>query len=338
MTTKPMTQPSTIILLTPDECCEFLPDPLRKKLMELLPQAVWIEAPVAKAEWLDLLNRHRPEIVICAWETPPIPIEAAAYLKYVCFLCGSIRKLVPRDLIEQGLLVTNWGAVISNTVAECALLLILATLRRASDWALAMHTQGKWKEGRHPDTLSLFHRRVGLHGLGAIGRDMVKLLAPFDVEISAYSPSVPDAIYQELKVHRAASLEELFANADVLVELAPAKPENYHLVGEDLLNLLPDKAVFVNVGRGMVVDTEALIRVSQAKGMQIALDVYETEPLPVDSPLRGIPHVTLLPHLGGPTPDRQQDCGKLAVENIKHYLNNEPLINLIDLGTYDRAT
>ena len=338
MNTKPTHPPKVLILLTPLERKEFLPEPLSSQLVQLLPNAVWIEAPISESNWRDHLNTHQPEIVICAWETPVIPIETSPYLKYVCYLCGSIRSLVPRDLIQQGLLVTNWGAVISNTVAECALLLILATMRRATHWALAMHTQGKWKKGRHPDTLSLFHRRVGLHGLGAIGRDLVKLLAPFNVEISAYSPSVPDAVYQKLNVHRATTLEELFTNADVLVELAPAKPDNYHLVDEKLLNLLPEQAVFVNVGRGMVVDEEALIRVSQAKGMQIALDVYETEPLPKDSPLRGMPNVTLLPHLGGPTPDRRQDCGKLAVENIKHYLNNEPLINLIDLETYDRAT
>ena len=331
-------QPKVLILLSPLEHREFLPEPLNSELSVLFPAAVWIEAPVPTASWLDLLNTHEPEILICAWETPPIPIEALSYLKYVCYLCGSVRSLVARELIEKGLRVTNWGGVISHTVAECALLLILASLRRVSNWALGMHTRGAWKSGRHPDTLSLFHRRVGLHGLGAIGRELVKLLAPFDVEISAYSPSVPDAIFEALNVRRASSLEDLFTHAQVLVELAPAKPDNHHLVDEALLNLLPDQAVFVNVGRGMVVDEQALVRVSRAKGMQIALDVYETEPLPKDSPLRGLPNTTLLPHLGGPTPDRRRDCGKLAVENIKRYLNNESLMNLIDLETYDRAT
>lgn len=324
--------------MTPQEEKEFLPASINSKLNDLLPDAVRVVAPVSTDEWLQLLNTHQPEIVICAWETPPIPSEAAAYLKYVCYLCGSIRTLIPRDLIRDGLLVTNWGAIVSNTVAECALLLILATLRRSSNWALAMHTRGEWKKGRHPDTLSLFHRRVGLHGLGAIGRDLVKLLVPFNVKISAYSPSVPDATYQELGVHRTETLEELFSTSDVLVELAPGKPDNYHLVGEDLFRLLPNQAVFVNVGRGMVVDEEAMIRVSQEKQIHLGIDVYETEPLPQDSPLRGLPNTTLLPHLGGPTPDRRQDCGELAVQNIANYLNSEPLINLVNLEAYDRAT
>ena len=122
---------------------------------------------------MDLLSEHRPEIVLCAWETPPIPIEATEHLKYLCFLCGSIRKLVSRELIEQGLKVTNWGSIVSNTVAECSLLLILCALRRVDNWSVGMRTQGKWKQGRHPDTLSLFGRRVALHGLGAINRELV---------------------------------------------------------------------------------------------------------------------------------------------------------------------
>lgn len=330
--------PIALIVLTPQEREEFLPEPLRIELNNLLPNAIWVEAPIQADEWSRLLDTHQPEILVCAWETPTLPPAAAAHLKYVCYLCGSVRTLIPRDLIANGLLATNWGSIVSNTVAECTLLLILAALRRSTNWALAMHTQGAWKQGRHPDTLSLFHRRVGIHGLGAIGRDLVKLLGPFNVEISAYSPSVPDETYEQLNVHRAATLEELFSQSDVLVELAPGKPENHHLVGEELLNLLPEKSVFVNVGRGMVVDEEAMIRISQEKGIHLALDVYETEPLPKDSPLRGLPNTTLLPHLGGPTPDRRRDCGELALENLGNYLNHDPLINLVTLEAYDRAT
>lgn len=338
MNPKPIPSLSALVILAPQEKKEFFPEPFNRRLRELLPGAVWVESPVSDEAWLDLLATHRPEILVCAWETPTLPKEAAAYLKYVCYLCGSVRKLIPRELVQGGLLVTNWGSIISNTVAECALLLILSSMRRASNWALAMHTQGEWKKGRHPDTLSLFHRRVGIHGLGAIGRELVKLLVPFQVEISAYSPSVPDETFRQLGVHRAATLEELFSSADVLVELAPGKPDNHHLVNEALLDRLPEQAVFVNVGRGMVVDTEALIRVAKKKQLHIALDVYETEPLPRDSPLRGLPNTTLLPHLGGPTPDRRRDCGEMAVANVANYLNGDPLANLVTLEAYDRAT
>ena len=327
-----------LVIMTEQEEREFFPSDLKPRLYRLFPNLTWCTAPLSEEQWHGLLQEKQPELIVCAWETPTLPLAASAHLEYLCFLCGSIRSLVPRPLIEQGLKVTNWGSVISNTVAECSLLLILAALRRVGNWSVAMRTQGEWKRGRHPDTLSLFHRRVGLHGLGAIGRDLVKLLEPFGVPVTAYSPSVPDKTFQQLNVRRATTLEELFSNSDVLVELAPGKPENHHLVGDDLLKLLPEQAVFVNLGRGMVVDEDALVRASRERGLHIALDVYETEPLPVSSELRSLDNITLLPHLGGPTPDRRRDCGELVLQNLENYLSGEPLDNLVDLETYDRAT
>jgi phosphoglycerate dehydrogenase-like enzyme len=338
MSKDPTSLPAVLVIMTEQEKQEFMPPDLEARLREMFPSLKWVEAPLSEDQWHALLQEHQPEIVLCAWETPPLPPESTQHLKYLCYLCGSIRKLVPREQIKQGLSVTNWGSTVSNTVAECSLLLILCALRRVGNWSVAMRTQGKWKRGRHPDTLSLFGRRVGLHGLGAISRDLVKLLVPFQVELSAYSPSVPDETFERLNVRRSESLEDLFSTADVLVELAPGKPANHHLVGDDLLELLPQQAVFVNLGRGMVVDEAALVRASRERGLHIALDVYETEPLPVDSPLRGLENITLLPHLGGPTPDRRRDCGELALNNLENYLSSKPLINLIDLDTYDRAT
>ena len=330
--------PPVLVMMTEQEKKEFLPHDLETRLREMFPDLTWVEAPLSQEQWNQLLAEKRPEIIVCAWETPTLPLESAEHLKYLCFLCGSIRKYVPRELIEGGLKVTNWGSVVSNTVAECSLLLILAALRRVGNWNVAMRTEGKWKSGRHPDTLSLFGRRVGLHGLGAISRELVRLLEPFNVPLAAYSPSVPDETFEKLNIRRCDSLEDLFSTSDVLVELAPGKPANHHLVGDDLLQLLPEQAVFVNLGRGMVVDEDALVRASRERGLHIALDVYETEPLPSDSPLRSLDNITLLPHLGGPTPDRRCDCGELALQNLKNYLGDEPLINLIDLSTYDRAT
>jgi phosphoglycerate dehydrogenase-like enzyme len=337
------TSTNALIVLTPKEKDDFFPSPYEDQLRELLPDANWVEAPLGDpAEFLTVLEAVRPEILVGAWETPGLPVEELQNghlpVRYLCYLAGSVRNLVSRDLIDNGLTVTNWGNAISDTVAECALLLILSCMRRSTDWAIAMHNEGKWKSGRHPDTQSLFGRRIGLHGLGAIGQDLVRLLRPFHVDIEAYSPSVPDSVFEHLGVTRVNSLEELFSRSEVLVDLAAAKPENFHVVDEAMLRRLPDGATFVNVGRGMVVDEDALARVAREGNLQIGLDVYETEPLPPDSPLRGLRNVNLLPHLGGPTRDRRIECGKLAIRNIRHYLDRAPLENLVTTEVYDRAT
>jgi len=149
---------------------------------------------------------------------------------------------------------------------------------------------------------------------------------------------VPDAAFARLAVQRAESLEALFSTSDVVVELAAATPETYHMVKEHHLRLIPDGGVFVNVGRGSVVDETGLINVAREGCLQIALDVFEQEPLPVNSPLRGLPNVTLLPHLGGPTRDRRRDAGALALKNLRAYLRGEPMEALVTLEVYDRST
>ncbi len=334
-------EPRILVCLTEIECDDFLKASDREWLNSL-PHVRWlVPPPQDEAAWTAKLLEFRPEILIAAWKTPTLPVvlleEGSRFLKYVCYLPGSVRKLVPRAFIESGLQVTTWGSSISRTISECALLLTLMSLRRASHWALGMHREGKWKDDSLV-TQSLFGRRVGLHGFGAIGQALIPLLQPFGVSISAFSPSVPDDVFASCGIARADTLEELFAGSDVLIELAPYTPKNRHLVGKKLLSLLPDGAVFVNVGRGAVTDEEAVAELAQSGRVQVALDVYEKEPLPLDSPFRGMENVTLLPHISGPTRDRRCDAGAFAMQNLKHYLAGEPLESSVSLDVYDRAS
>jgi phosphoglycerate dehydrogenase-like enzyme len=337
-----MQSPRAIIALSDAEIADFLPGLLWTQLEALLPGYQRIRLPLAKPEdWVACWKETPAEILVSAWQTPSLNsslrLEDISSLRYVCHLAGTIRKLVPRDFISRGLVVTNWGSSISSNVAECTLMLILMALRRASYWAVAMHRDGAWKK---PDTFtqSLLGRQIGIHGFGSIARALVPMLRPFTTNIQVYSPHVPQELFAELGVTRVSSLESLFSSCDVVVELAAAIPENHHMVTEKHLRSMPEGAVFVNVGRGCVVDEQALIRVAREGRLQIALDVFENEPLPAGSPLRGLPNVTLLPHLGGPTRDRRRDCGALALRNLGTFLRGEPLNGAISLEVYDRST
>ncbi len=337
-----MLEPHAIVALSDLEVADFFPGSLWGELEELLPGYRLIRLPLTRPDdWGRLWCDSPGEILVAAWQVPSLnstlPPADLKSLRYVCYLAGSVRKLVPRELIEQGLVVTNWGGSIGPTVAECALMLILMALRRGSHWAVAMHRDGAWKD-RNTFTQSLLGRRVGIHGFGSIGQCLVPMLRPFTSRIQAYSPSMPDTIFRTLGVKRLASLEELFTESDVVVELAAATPENYHVVAERHLRMVPEGGVFVNVGRGCVVDPEGLLRVAREGRLQIALDVFEQEPLPVDSPLRGLPNVTLLPHLGGPTRDRRRDAGALALKNLRAFLRGEPLDAVVTLEVYDRSS
>lgn len=337
-----MTDISALVALSDAEAADFFPGPMWNELEGLLPGYRRLRLPLDNpADWVRLWRESPAEILVSAWQAPALngalaPADLKS-LRYVCYLAGSVRKAVPPDLMARGLVVTNWGSSIAATVAECTLMLILMALRRASYWAIAMHRDGAWKNGSTV-TQSLLERPVGLHGYGAISRSLVPMLRPFTNRIQAYSPHVPDAILAADGVARAGSLEDLFSTSDVVVELAAATPDNHHLVREEHLRRIPEGGVFVNVGRGCVVDEEALVRVAREGRIQVALDVFEREPLPADSPLRGLPNVTLLPHLGGPTRDRRLDSGRLALRNLRAFLRGEPLEAVVTRDVYERST
>ena len=84
-------KPSVLVVMTEQEKIEFLPPDLEARLRKLFPDPTWVQAPLQESEWQELLAKQQPEILLCAWETPPLPPEVTEYLKYVCFLCGSVR-------------------------------------------------------------------------------------------------------------------------------------------------------------------------------------------------------------------------------------------------------
>ena len=326
------------IALTEEELRRFFPPDLREELYRIGYEIR--EAPPLADRWEEILLDFQPEVVIGAWSLPPLPgsclYSNGGSVKYLCHITGTVRRKVTREIIAAGLLVTNWGDIIGKYVAEYALMLILCALRRTMRYGIDLKIHGKWRE-RTTENRSLFNLRVGLHGFGNIAQALVPLLKPFEVEIGAHT-GVPDEILEKYGVKRVSTEEDLFSNSDVLVELKPLTGKTEKTVTGKLLRLLPQGACFVNVGRGLVVDEEALCRVAREGRIQVALDVYAVEPLPMDSPLRELPNVTLLPHMGGATVERDRACGESALGNLQNYFNNRPLVHSVVVENYDRAT
>lgn len=286
------------------------------------------------------LNDSNSEVLLTAWSTKRLPediMDAVPSLQYVAHVCGSVRGIIPRNLIQQGLIVTNWGELAARTVAEHCLLQVLSCLRKAAKWQLGMHMNKVWGSVED-DVFTLFDKKVGIHGFGVSAREFVKLIKPFGCKISAYSPHVDDECFREYGIERSHSLEELFSEHEIIVDLAALTPKTKGIVTEELLNLIPDRGVFINAGRGAVVDEWALAKVAKTGRIQIALDVYETEPLPEDSPLRGCENVFITPHIAGPTVDERPVFGLYALNNIKAYFEKKPLKSVVDLARYDRMT
>jgi phosphoglycerate dehydrogenase-like enzyme len=323
----------------------FFSDELARELDALDVETRWRpEHPLAPGEWLSLLEEHRPDVIVSCWSTPSVPASFVAVgspLAYVCHLVGSVRNLVPRAFLERGGLLTNWGSIAGRTVAEHALLLALSSLRNQPAWRPLIHgpRANPWRPGSvRLKTRSLFGRRVGIHGFGHVARALVELLRPFNVEITAHSAGVPDSLMRSVGVTPCASLAELAAHSEIFFECEALTSLTADSIDAAVLAALPDHAVFVNVGRGPVVNESALLQEAESGRIQIALDVVTREPIDPASPLAALPGAVLSPHIGGPTYDHFPACGQLALENLARYLRGESLEARITPELYDRAT
>ncbi|MCF7687400.1 MAG: hydroxyacid dehydrogenase [Cephaloticoccus sp.] len=334
-----MTKPASILaLISNDEARDFLPEPLASELRSLSPNfARHDPTKIDAAQCHRLLAELNPEVLVAAWKTPALPAILPSNLRYVCYLCGSVKKLVTRKHLEQGLLLTNWGGSISRIVAEWALFHTLSCLRRATSWALVMHLEKGWKNSG-TETASLFGRSIGIHGFGMVARELIHMLRPFGVRIQVFAPDVDAATEQDWGIRRPASLEALFAENDIIIELAPLIPETTGIITERLLRLIRPGGVFVNVGRGAVVDEAALLRVAREGNIQIGLDVFTHEPLPTDSAFRGLRNVTLTPHLAGPTNDRRRDAGAFSLRNLQAYAAGTALEAVVTPPIFDHSS
>lgn len=290
---------------------------------------------------LRVIEDSKPEILVTCWDTPICIKEWISAnpnsVKYICNITGEVSRFVPRNFIENGGLVTNWGSAISDVVAESAIYLTLSALRRSKSVTVLMSKNRSWDVDQL-DHQSLVGKKVGIHGFGAVAKALVPMLKSFNTEISAYSEPIPDSDFARLGVRKSNSLEDLFANSEVLVELEALTVKTSGIIGRHLLNLIPDGGVFVNLGRGALVNEDDLVAVAKSRQIQFALDVFHSEPLSSESPLRDLENVFISPHAAGPHRDSAWRCGDFALKNIKKYVSGEPLDSVIDLKRFDQMT
>lgn len=330
-----------LFALAPFETARFFPNGLVFDSAESCIVKVW-DPSNEPSKWPEILRNTKPTVVVSAWYTPPLTEELLAatdgQLRYLCHVVGSVRGLVPRSVLERGLLVSNWGTTVSFQVAEHALLLILGVLRNAGKWSSSLRDPAAWQLKERLSTRSLRHRRVGIHGFGSIARSLISLLRPFEVRCFAHSEGVSPDFISAHGATPCSTLGELCINSEIFVECEALTPATKGVITEHYLNLLPENSVFINVARGALVDEAALARTAKSRSLRIASDVFQIEPLPVDSPLRDCADVFFSPHIGGPTHDSYTACGGYALRNLERFLRGEPVESVVTTEIYDRST
>ena len=316
-------KPLTLLVLSkPTLPClrllESLPDTTRIVVGET-PEAFEAAAPEADAFLYVLQPRDRVKAVF----------GMAPSLRWVhSFVAGVDHTLFP-ELIESTVPLTNGRGVFAPPLGDFTMFGILF-FEKAVRHFLAAQAEAKWAPRNVGD---LQGKVLGIVGYGKIGQAAAVRARAFGIKIHALRRR-PELTASDSLIDRSYGpdeLDALVAASDYLMAAAPLTPETRGMIGAAQFALMKPEAILINVGRGPVVDEDALIAALRERRIRgAALDVFNVEPLPGDSPFYGMDNVYLSPHCADHIPSWQDDAARFFVENFERFAAGEPLENIVD--------
>ena len=261
-------------------------------------------------------------------------IDAAKKLKVVGVIGGSVVGAQPDYLLNKGIAVINTGWAMSPAVAEFTLAMMLCGLRDIPHMISSMQQKG-WGTARN--ALDLTGKTVGLIGFGMIARRVAELLKPFQNDIRVFDPYVAPEKITGYDVCLC-GLDELLSQSLVVSIHAGLTDETQGMIGAHQLAFIPDGGLLVNTARAGVVDEKALIAELKTGRIRAALNVFWTEPLSIDHPLRSFDNVILTPHGGGLTQDTMLRHSRSIARDLKKFFAGEDVQNLVSREMLERMT
>lgn len=244
-------------------------------------------------------------------------------------------KIDVQACTDNDVLLFNLPNVLNHSTASSALMFILALAKKLlpSD---RITRQGRWDLQPQVMGMEIEHKTLGIIGLGASGRELVRLVAPFHMRVMAYSPHADPAQAAALGVELT-SIETVMEESDVVSVHSNLTPDKFHMIRAEHLALMKPTAYFVNVARGALVDQAALVKALQEQRIAGAgLDVFEVEPLPADDPLTKLDNVLLTPHWAPATSDVWTAGGQQMASGILQVAQGKVPPNVINQAVMER--
>ncbi len=221
---------------------------------------------------------------------------------------------------ELAITVTNVPAYSTNSVAEQAIALIMELSKKVG-WLNKELLDGKWAYDL-PLMTELKGKILGIVGFGNIGGKVAEIAKAFEMEILVYSKTNKQNNFPDYKF---VSLEELLKNSDFVTIHAPLNNETRHLISKEKIKMMKESAYIINCSRGAIINQEDLIEALKSKAIAGAgLDVFEKEPLPMDSELRKLDNVIMTPHNAFYTEEAVGRLTTKCIDNTFNYLNGKP--------------
>jgi phosphoglycerate dehydrogenase-like enzyme len=283
------------------------------------------------------------DALITGWGSPVLTanvFDNADNLRIIVHSAGSVKYLLTNDVVQRFIVpkkicVCNAPGAIAYNVAETTLGLLIMMSHRLFDYAVNVKEKALWRDPSiSREVLTVNGSTIGIVGASTVGREVIRLLQPFDAKILVYDPYLSDLDAEKLCIKKT-SLEDLFSRSDFVSIHAPLTDETYHLINERHLKLLRDGAVLVNTSRGKVIDQEALLKEVETGRIFVALDVTDPEPLPAESPLRGLRNVIVTPHVAGMGVYGMKKIGEEALQALVDFFAGRKVKNKVNLEKYD---
>ncbi len=298
---------------------------IRLRDVSALSHADYQGDPAAK----EPLDAHLAEAeVIYGFRLPKDVIARAPRLKWIQVMTAGVDRFLNKDLMRKPVMLTNVSGIGATPISEFVLTLMLMFAKQAPQCS-EMKQKKQWQRFT-PEILR--GKTVGIVGLGNIGREVARLGKAFGMRVIATRRSargVTHARNVDLLLPRG-QLPRLLSESDFVVLSLPFTLETNRLIGEAELRAMKPTARLINIGRGRIVDEEALVRALSENWIAGAgLDVFATEPLPADSKLWELPNVIFSPHVAGVREDYIQQATGIFCENLRRYLNGKRLLNVV---------
>ncbi len=283
-----------------------------------------------------LASLAQADVIVGHWGCPTLTEEvlaAAPRLALFAYAAGTVKWQVTDAVWSRDIRVTSAAAANAVPVAEYTVASILFANKGVFSFA-ARERDPDVDVAIDPSRIGNLGRRVGLVGASHVGRLVIELLGPYDLELAVADPFLSDADAVELGVTRM-ELDELCAWAELLSLHAPEVESTKGMIGAAQLAVLSDGATLVNTARGGLVDETALIAELSTGRISAVLDVTVEEPTPADSPLRRMPNVFLTPHVAGAAGTEMVRLADLAVQEVERWARGEPALHPVTAADMD---
>lgn len=298
---------------------------------------VSMQTKLSPAKLIEIIPEFAGLIVRSETKVTGEVLNAAKKLRVVGRAGVGVDNVDVEAATRRGVLVLNAPGGNTVSTAEHAFSLLLCVARKIPQADASLRGK-KWSR-KDFEGVELYNKRLGVIGMGRIGSELSRRAIAFGMRVIAYDPYLSAARARSLQVELVEELDDLLANADFISLHTPLTNETRHLLDAARISKTKPGVRIINCARGGLIDETALTNALQDRHVAAAaLDVFEIEPLPEDSPLRGAPNLVLTPHLGASTAEAQESVGIEIAQSIRAALLEGTIRNAVNMPNLDAKT